>query len=277
MPLSSRELLALLQRHYIKPSQPLPGGVFIPECGWNGGQPTPSRCDALYVGFTTTSGRLLVGHELKVSRADWLNELNQPGKADPWADECHQWWLVVADPAIVHDGELPAGWGLMSPGKSKTRMTVHTKADTKQHHHPSWTAVRAIIARQDTLRAQAIADIRHRAAEEARAEANKNMEAKLAFQRGPDTVELQRRLTALEEALGCNIDWQHNDSFGQSIDLENLAEIAAVARAHRDLKRAVDTIVGRYTNPVEHTRRSLDNLDKRLQELKQVAQCSGRV
>lgn len=72
-------LLERLERHYIKPGEPLAGGVFLPEVGINGGG--SSRCDAIYVGFTSTSGRMLVGHELKVSRADWRRELDQPGKA----------------------------------------------------------------------------------------------------------------------------------------------------------------------------------------------------
>lgn len=161
------QLMELLKRHYIKPGQSLPGGVFLPEVGWNNGS-GGGGCDAIYVGFTTTSGRILVGHELKVSRADWLNELNKPGKSDAWADECHEWWLVVNDPAIVHDGELPAGWGLMSPGKSKTRMTIHHKPDRKgREHRPSWLACRSIMARQDTLRANAIADAAKRQHDEA--------------------------------------------------------------------------------------------------------------
>ena len=152
--MNTGELRERLQRHYIKPGQDLPGGIFLPEVGWNGSY--GGGCDAIYVGFTSTSGRILVGHELKTSRADWLRELNQPGKADKWCDECHQFWLVVPDREIVHEGELPVDWGLMSPGPSKTRMLVHVKASTKLNHTPSWTAVRSIMARQDTLRAQAI-------------------------------------------------------------------------------------------------------------------------
>lgn len=88
---ATRELLDRLQRHYIKPGEPLPGGVFLPEVGWNGGTGgrgtfgTGGTCDAIYIGFTTTSGRVLVGHELKVSRADWVKELNSPGNAFIWA------------------------------------------------------------------------------------------------------------------------------------------------------------------------------------------------
>lgn len=52
------------------------------------------------------------GHEVKVSRSDWLAELRDPSKAEAWVRHCHFWWLVVPDPAIVRD-DLPAGWGLM--------------------------------------------------------------------------------------------------------------------------------------------------------------------
>lgn len=155
---NTSELLALLRRHYIKPGLDLPGGVFVPEVGGNGSWGASARADAIYVGFTSSSGRILVGHELKISRADWLNELNKPGKADQWADQCHAWYLVVNDPAIVKPGELPAGWGLMSPGTSRTRMAVHTPAAVKPDHTPSWDAVRSVMARIDTLRASDVAD-----------------------------------------------------------------------------------------------------------------------
>lgn len=154
---TTTELLALLRRHYIKPGLDLPGGVFVPEVGGNGSWGASARADAIYVGFTSSSGRILVGHELKISRADWLNELNKPGKADQWADQCHAWYLVVNDPAIVKPGELPAGWGLMSPGPSRTRMTVHTPAAVKPDHTPSWDAVRSVMGRIDTLRANEVA------------------------------------------------------------------------------------------------------------------------
>lgn len=42
------DLMALLKRHYIKPGLPLPGGVFVPEVGQNGGWGSGSRCDAIY-------------------------------------------------------------------------------------------------------------------------------------------------------------------------------------------------------------------------------------
>lgn len=151
------DLVARLRRHYIKPG-PFPGGVFIPECGQNG-EGNSQRCDALYVGFTSTSGRLLVGHEIKVSRSDWLHELDQTDKADRWADQCHAWY-VVAPAGIVKPGELPHGWGLLTPNaRTTTRMTTEVKA-TVRDLEPAWWAVRSIMARLDTLQHVEIADRR---------------------------------------------------------------------------------------------------------------------
>lgn len=195
------KLLALLQRHYIKPGADLPGGVFVPEVGQNGRWGAGNRCDAIYIGFTSTSGRILIGHELKSSRADWLAELNKPGKADTWADECHEWWLVVANPDIVGAGELHPGWGLMTLGPSRTRMQIRTEAHRKDPglHRPSWDAVRSIIARQDTLRAQAITErikaVRTKISAESNQLVAQRVDAEIArrTKRQPDADELGRR------------------------------------------------------------------------------------
>jgi hypothetical protein len=52
------------------------------------------------------------GHEIKVSRSDWLAELRDPGKAEAFRPYCSHWWLVVSDASIVRD-DLPDGWGLL--------------------------------------------------------------------------------------------------------------------------------------------------------------------
>ena len=57
----------------------------------------------------------LHGHEVKVSRSDWLTELRDPTKANAIKRYMHHWWLVVPDASIVKPGELPEGWGLLAP------------------------------------------------------------------------------------------------------------------------------------------------------------------
>ena len=61
------------------------------------------------------SARLtLHGHEVKVSRSDWLRELKDPTKAAEFIPYMNCWWVVISDARIVREGELPDDWGLMA-------------------------------------------------------------------------------------------------------------------------------------------------------------------
>lgn len=70
------------------------------------------------------SRQAMIGHEVKVSRADWLAELRDPTKADPVKRYCRQWYLVVPDAGIVKPGELPDGWGLLVKAGARLRVKV---------------------------------------------------------------------------------------------------------------------------------------------------------
>lgn len=61
------------------------------------------------------------GHEVKVSRSDWLTELRDPTKADAFKPYMHFWWLVVSDKNFVKD-DLPDDWGLMVTSGKSTRI-----------------------------------------------------------------------------------------------------------------------------------------------------------
>lgn len=64
-------------------------------------------------GAEDAKGPFLHGHEVKISRSDWLTELKDPTKAEEFKQYMHYFWLVVADKTIVREGELPDGWGLL--------------------------------------------------------------------------------------------------------------------------------------------------------------------
>lgn len=84
-----------------------------------------SRCaDMIVQDLWPSKGLELHGHEVKVSRSDWLAELKQPEKAEEFRRYVHRWWLVVADPAIVRAGELPRGWGLLTVRAAGLRVVV---------------------------------------------------------------------------------------------------------------------------------------------------------
>lgn len=78
-----------------------------------------------YPGIPYGSALALHGHEVKVSRADWLTELRDLSKAEAFKRYLHHWWLVVSDAEIVKPGELPHDWGLLV----KTGGTLRSKVN----------------------------------------------------------------------------------------------------------------------------------------------------
>lgn len=256
--ITAKEMVKRLRRHYIKPG-PMPGGIFLPECGLNGA--TGGRVDAVYVGFTSTSGRTLVGHEIKVSRSDWLHELDQPGKADLWADQCHAWYAVAPSTDIIRPEELPAGWGLMviNP-RSKTRLDVKVKALVHKDREPSWQIVRSIMARLDTLQAGELTDVRRNALDEARkavdAEVKKRIEDAGEYSPGGRAL---RTVALFKEKFGIDLDtWL------------NRPDVVSVERLHDalNLLAADNRITERYDG-IESTISGLTTFLGRLQELQQ--------
>lgn len=267
------DLLARLERHYIKPGETYPGGVFLPEVGWNGGT-SNSRADALYVGFTGSSGRLLIGHEVKVSCADWRRELDKPGKADAWADQCHAWYVVAPSTAVVKPEELPHGWGLMliNP-RSTVRLDITVKADIHTDRQPSWDALRSILARADTLRAQAIVDAQLAARQAANAEVDKRVADRLQFEQSRDDAgRLRVQLDGICKALGVTtIDHTgHRRGWigADYLTVTDLADAATFIRAHRDITVAAEQLRARHHDPINTTRERLDELETALDTLR---------
>lgn len=73
-------------------------------------------CDALAMGLWPSRGLVLRGFEIKVTRADFKREAQDPEKAEAVAGFCDEWWLVTP-PGLVRDPgvDLPPSWGLMEP------------------------------------------------------------------------------------------------------------------------------------------------------------------
>lgn len=125
---TERDMLDLLARRYTQRSQGTNDRWVRAEhvrngVGFHGYSEATGRCND-YLGLRTadfialdtyeSKGLDVHGHEVKVSRSDWLHELADPTKADAWKRYCNRWWLVVPDASIVRAGELPTGWGLLT-------------------------------------------------------------------------------------------------------------------------------------------------------------------
>lgn len=94
------------------------------------------------------TGPMLHGHEVKVSRSDWLTELRDPDKAEAFRRYCDYWWLVVSEASIVKVGELPSGWGLMVASGDSARVVA--RAERNLAVEPMNRDVQATFARAVT-------------------------------------------------------------------------------------------------------------------------------
>lgn len=158
--LTASDVVAMLRRHYLPEGRP-PGGLFAAEVGSPDGR---RRADVMWAPLTTAGGTGLVGHEVKVSRADVLVELTDPTKAEPWAQYCDRWWLVVADPALVDGLDVPEAWGIMAPpsGRRTRSMTVVRSALALHPKDPA-PGLRRLLAWQTFGTADVLARAKYRA------------------------------------------------------------------------------------------------------------------
>lgn len=104
----SGELFDMIERRFRSPEW-----VVLPGVSNATGSGIQRRCDALAMNLWPSRGLEIHGFEIKVSRGDFLRELKDPEKAEKIAKYCDRWWLVVAAPDIVREGELPPTWGLL--------------------------------------------------------------------------------------------------------------------------------------------------------------------
>lgn len=145
-------VMAGLSRHYIGADGLGEEYVLMAEArrgaGFTG---NAGRCDLLAIGTWESRGLQLVGHEIKVSRSDWVKELKAPSKADWIWRHCHQWFLAVSSPhaKIVQPGELPAAWGLMEIDPAG-RVKIIEKAPVNREPIPvAWPMVVGWLAQLD--------------------------------------------------------------------------------------------------------------------------------
>lgn len=106
------QIVALLRQKYSGDAY-----AFVEQVPNGTGMDKSRTCDAMAMSLWPSNGLHLYGFEVKVSRSDWLKEIQDPTKAEAFAAYCNQWW-IVAPKGIVKLDELPATWGLMCPATS---------------------------------------------------------------------------------------------------------------------------------------------------------------
>jgi hypothetical protein len=110
------------------------------------------RIDAVAVGIWKSVGRDIEAFELKVSRSDWLRELKQVDKADPFIKTCDRFWLVTGDPSVAKLEEVPACWGWMTATKHGLRVQRPAQKLPRDRENLPWSFTLGLLRKlQDDL------------------------------------------------------------------------------------------------------------------------------
>jgi hypothetical protein len=119
---TAAELDSLIRKRYAKD-----GWVYASEVCNTTGFDATRRADGIGMGIWPSTGMKIDGFEIKVSRSDWLKELDDIEKADTFIKYCHFWWIVSPD-GIIRPSELPMGWGHMIPTSNGSKVRVRVRA-----------------------------------------------------------------------------------------------------------------------------------------------------
>lgn len=262
---TASDMVAMLRKHYLPESKP-PGGILIPEIQSPDGS---RRADALWVPTTSYDGSMIVGHEIKVSRADVMQELKDPTKVDPWAQYCNYWILVVSDPALIEGLEIPEYWGILSPPSGRRRITMtYLRQPTQLYPKEQARAFKKILSwymwhvksEADTAVYRA-----NRLAQE-NLDLKKKIEDKSALMSGqfisPHSKRINEILFKIKELTNDNHIWVEESMYDEAIvevavDLILAKKVAKEVR--RDIRRMVQH-VSDISDPFKHTQKKLDLL-----------------
>lgn len=153
---TAAQMRAMLAHTYEPEGQPREWAVWY-EATF--GDP-PRRCDAVAVNLWGSRGAKIHGFEIKVTRADWLVELRDGGKAEAAWRACDEWY-VVAPAGVVEPAELPVGWGLMEPARTRLAVVVPAAQRTGIPDRDFWTRmIQRLYEQQRQERAKELEEYR---------------------------------------------------------------------------------------------------------------------
>jgi hypothetical protein len=201
------------------------------------------------MGLWPSKGLELHGFEIKVSRADWLNEIRDPDKSTEFKQYCDRWWLVAPSRKIIKK-DLPSDWGFMWVRKGKL---VVSKGAPKLKPQPLPRGFLAAILRcakrespGDEER-KAIACVARE--EEAKRLARLNRSGSNISQ--SKLKHLQEAVTAFEERSGIRIHEWNGAKLGDDVALMNrIIDAPVFVNRYR-------TIVNQITKLAEQAQESM--------------------
>jgi hypothetical protein len=211
------------------------------------------RCDAIVIGMWGSTGRLIHGFEIKTSRGDWLREVKDVSKADPFIEQCDRWWLVTGNIAVAKPEEIPAAWGWMNATRTGLRIErpPHPIVQDETRIRRLWAfALIRRAAERNGPNSTEFKTALERCRKEAEERADREIELRVA-QMSPDYEALKKRVEEFEKSSGMKLnDWR-------------LGNVGKLARTIHALK---EDGYGGFTKRLQDQLRELHGLRKKTQE-----------
>lgn len=165
-----------------------------------GYKPGERYADALVMSCWPSRGLWLAGVEVKVSRQDFLHELEQPEKSDRIQRFCDHWWLCTS-PDVARIDEIPEAWGWIEV-VSPRRHAIRKEAPKL----PAEQITREFLAsalRNSAEASERLATVKVSLRDERDAEREKKLRERedAAFEATNESSILKRRVASLEAEL----------------------------------------------------------------------------
>lgn len=201
------DLEGLLRNRFCPPAY-----AFLPQVRSGTGYLQVTRTiDAIAMSLWPSRGLHLNGFEIKAGRSDWINELNNPQKAEEIAQFCDFFW-VVAPKEVVKIEEMPVNWGLMVPHGATTKIVKEAKQLKATPMDRLFLA--AILRRaQETITPDA--ELR-KVRQEAFKEGEDSEKSSFKYEKGRHK-ELQEAVDEFEKKSGVKINLWRFDSIGEAV------------------------------------------------------------
>jgi hypothetical protein len=252
------EMLVLLRQRYTEKAGNGDAWAFMTHVRDAAAFNARRTADAIAMSLWPSRGLELIGHEIKVSRSDWVRELKQPEKAEAFCELVDRWYVVVSDAEIVKPGELPETWGLIV--KQGSRLVCKKEAPALRDlttKPPISRSFLVCLLRAAGLKASAEPEAIIEAREAGRAEAQVAYDHTTEHMRDQITRYQQER-QAFRDASGVSLDWfadqnGRTERIGQTLKLV----LEGDSRAE-ELERRIRMVVAQAENVAAAGRQVLE-------------------
>jgi len=102
------------------------------------------RVDMMAVSCWSSSNHAVHAIEIKVSRSDWLKELDHPEKRAPFEDHVNEFWFACA-PGIAKVDEVPDGCGLLLATNKGDKLIRKKRARYMKSNEPDGVMWRSML------------------------------------------------------------------------------------------------------------------------------------